>query len=519
MGRIIAALFGLFFIVSGFTSFIWNYEGIITSYLVFNTIFAWTLGGTILFFCFRKRKNKNTPDSNNAENSNNIAFNGEIMKKKWYLQTWFICLMFCMWFAIIPAIIGIILLIMQILENKKLSERYGKVDELDNKISALEQEITNKTDESTKTINSIERTISKKKSELSNIQAEISLMEKESLCKQYSFSEYSALTSEECKNKLSILRSEEQNAVKNLSVVAIDNAGKKKQVNDNVKQILRCFNSECDNALLNLSVKTIDTMRNKITKSFESLNKIFGIDGIQLKRELLEYKLEELNLVYTYELKKEQEKEQQRAIKEQMIEEEKVRREIERQKAKIEKDQSQCTNEINKLMSYIQKTNSDIEKQLYIDKIRELEDRLKELEADKQTVLDREANARAGFVYVISNIGSFGEDVYKIGMTRRLEPMDRIKELSSASVPFEFDVHAMIFSDDAPALETTLHNYFEKQSVNRVNLKKEFFRVSIDEIERVVKENFNNTVQFTRIPVAKEYHQTLDILAAENNND
>lgn len=235
----------------------------------------------------------------------------------------------------------------------------------------------------------------------------------------------------------------------------------KKELKENAKQILRSFNSECDNVLLNLSVKNIDSMRNKITKSFESLNKIFSIDGIQLDRKLLQYKLEELNLVYTYELKKEQEREQQKAIKEQMLEEEKVRREIERQKAKIEKDQTQCSNEINKLINYMQKTTSDIEKQLYIDKIKELEDKLKALEADKEAVLEREANARAGYVYVISNIGSFGDNVYKIGMTRRLEPMDRIKELGSASVPFEFDVHAMIFSDDAPSLETALHKKFE----------------------------------------------------------
>lgn len=198
-----------------------------------------------------------------------------------------------------------------------------------------------------------------------------------------------------------------------------------------------------------------------------------------------------------------------------MLEEEKVRREIERQKAKIEKDQTQCSNEINKLINYMQKTTSDVEKQLYIDKIKELEDKLKALEADKETVLEREANARAGYVYIISNIGSFGENVYKIGMTRRLEPMDRIKELGSASVPFEFDVHAMIFSDDAPSLETALHQKFEKQSMNRVNLRKEFFKVSLDDIEKVVKESYNNTVTFTRIPIAKEYNETLQILKQE----
>lgn len=268
---------------------------------------------------------------------------------------------------------------------------------------------------------------------------------------------------------------------------------------------------------MNLSVKNIDSVRSKITKSFDSLNKIFAIDGIQMTPKLLEYKLEELNLVHTYEQKKEQEREQQKAIKEQMVEEEKVRREIERQKAKLEKDQAQCSNEINKLIGYMQKTQNDVEKQLYIDKIKELEDKLKQLEADKATVLEREANVRAGYVYIISNIGSFGENIYKIGMTRRVEPMDRIKELGSASVPFEFDVHAMIFSDDAPALETALHQTFEKQSVNRVDLRKEFFRVSLDEIEAVVKDNYNNTVVFTRIPVAKEYNETLAILNQEQS--
>ena len=257
----------------------------------------------------------------------------------------------------------------------------------------------------------------------------------------------------------------------------------------------------------------------KIMKSYETLNKIFSVDGISLQKKLLEYKLEELNLVYTFEIKREQERILQKEIKEQILEEEKVRPEIEAQKAKIEKDQIQCSKEINRLMAYMQKSQNDAEKQLYIDKINELESKLKELEASKETVLEREANARAGFVYVISNIGSFGEDVYKIGMTRRLEPMDRIKELSSASVPFEFDVHAMIFADDAPALETILHQHFESQSVNRVNLRKEFFNVSLDEIEKVVKANFNNTVEFTRIPVAKEYRQTLSILASEKSSD
>lgn len=440
------------------------------------------------------------------------------MKKKWYLQTWFICILFALWPLIVPGILGIAFLILQILDNKELKKKYGAIDLLEHKISDLESEKAKKEKSMSDLVACLEQKIENKKKEQATLNNEIESLKNEAICEHYRFSDYDGLTSEECKNKLAVLKAEEQDYIKGSSFVKIFGSSSKKELNANSKQILRCFNSECDNVLLNLSVKTVDAARNKITKSFESLNKLFTVDGVQMEQKLLQYKLDELNLVYTYELKKEQEREQQKAIKEQMVEEEKVRREIERQKAKLEKDHTQCSNEINRLMGYMQKTQSDVEKQLYIDKINELEEKLKQLEADKATVLEREANARAGYVYVISNIGSFGADVYKIGMTRRLEPMDRVKELGSASVPFEFDVHAMIFSDDAPALETSLHQAFEKQSVNRVNLRKEFFRVSLDDIERVVKENFNKAVKFTRIPVAKEYNETLEILKQEQSS-
>jgi len=188
---------------------------------------------------------------------------------------------------------------------------------------------------------------------------------------------------------------------------------------------------------------------------------------------------------------------QKKLIQEQLKEEEKVRREIEREKAKIEKDETQFKNEISKLMKYLQKTDNEVEKTLYIDKIKECEEKLSELETVKSDVLNREKNTRAGFVYIISNIGSFGENIFKIGMTRRLEPMDRIKELSSASVPFEFDVHALIFSDDAPALESILHSTFREYEVNKVNHRKEFFSIPLEKIEKVVTEHHNATVQWT----------------------
>ncbi len=325
---------------------------------------------------------------------------------------------------------------------------------------------------------------------------------------------YENMRSDEIKNQLTMLRGRQDELVKNDHALVI-NADwmSKKQLNSQKKQILRCFNAECANILGSVTVKNVDTSRAKIQRSFEALNKIFEVDGVQISQNYLSSKFEELSLIYAYMVKEEEEKEQKKAIREQMVEEEKVRREIEREKQKIEKEETQFSNEINKLMSYMQKSKDDIERQLYIDKIHELEEKLRALQADKENVLQREQNTRAGFVYIISNVGSFGQRIYKIGMTRRLEPMDRIAELSSASVPFPFDVHAMIFSEDAPGLESILHNYFDSKRVNKVNPRKEFFRVNLDDIKKVVLENHNATVKFIDAPEATEYRETLRLEA------
>lgn len=121
----------------------------------------------------------------------------------------------------------------------------------------------------------------------------------------------------------------------------------------------------------------------------------------------------------------------------------------------------------------------------------------------------REANKKAGYLYVISNIGSFGEDIYKIGMTHRLDPMDRVNELGDVSVPFKFDVHSMIFSEDAPKLEKALHNAFDINKVNMVNGRKEFFKVKLENIEKVIKENYEKTVEFSRIPISEQYRESV----------
>ena len=140
------------------------------------------------------------------------------------------------------------------------------------------------------------------------------------------------------------------------------------------------------------------------------------------------------------------------------------------------------------------------------------EELLHQLEETSKAIEDvdyREANKKAGYVYIISNIGAFGENVYKIGMTRRLDPMERIDELGDASVPFKFDVHAMIFSEDAPALENQLHKAFESKKLNKINSRKEFFNVSLSEIKKVVRQNFDKTVEWTDIAEAEQYRQSI----------
>lgn len=419
--------------------------------------------------------------------------------------------------------------------NSKLEEaknNYSKeIQNLEAKITSIEKGYSEK-------VQTLEKSIKEKESDLNknlainvknlkidienlneekqNLLNELDTLKSEAIKKHFDFADFENITSEEYKNKLSISRINEENDLKNGKLLTISPyIEDKKFIANNTKQITRLFNAECDNVMNKVTIKNIDTSRNKITRSFNSLNKIFETDGIQLNQNWLQIKLDQLNTLYLYEMKKNNEKDIQKAIKEQMVEEEKVRREIEKQKQKLEKDQKQFNNEVTRMMKYLQKTSNEAEKELYMDKIRELEEKIKKLEEEKQVVLDREMNARAGFVYIISNIGSFGENIYKIGMTRRLEPMDRIKELSSASVPFEFDVHAMIFSDNAPELENILHQTFRDRSVNKVNFRKEFFKVTLDEIEDVVKRNYNKTVDFIKVPTAAEYRQTLEI---ENNN-
>ncbi|WP_338438928.1 DUF4041 domain-containing protein [Staphylococcus aureus] len=297
----------------------------------------------------------------------------------------------------------------------------------------------------------------------------------------------------------------------NLEEVKIFNVSteNKRHQNAQAKQIIRLFNAETSQLINKVNSKNIESMQNKIFKSYEGINKIFETDNVRIPETLLDIKLEMLDLMHKYQVKIEDEKIIRREERARLKEIEQAEKEMEKKLKELDKDIRHHNNEIKKLTMYLNNTDLQVEKELYIEKIRELDQSLKDLNSERENVEDRKDNAQSGFVYIISNIGSFGENVYKIGVTRRLEPMDRINELSSSSVPFEFDVHALIFSENAFELESKLHEYFKKYKVNKVNGRKEFFKVNINEIKDKVLSEHNSTVQFIDEPKAIQYRETL----------
>ena len=282
----------------------------------------------------------------------------------------------------------------------------------------------------------------------------------------------------------------------------------RKMVSDMQKLLLRAFNSECDDVIEHVRYSNLEASEKRITSSKDAISKLGTIMGISITPAYYRLKIEELHLAFEYQQKKQAEKEEQKEARARMREEAKLAKEIEEERKKLEKEQRHYQNALHKIDTQLagasETDRADIEQ-----KRAELVQQLQKIDQAFKDVDYREANQRAGYVYVISNIGAFGENVYKIGMTRRLDPMERVDELGDASVPFDFDVHAMIFSEDAPKLEAALHNAFADRKLNFVNQRREFFRVTLGEIKAVVRANFDKTVEFEDFPPAEQYRQSL----------
>jgi len=324
-------------------------------------------------------------------------------------------------------------------------------------------------------------------------------------------------TSDVYKRKLEYVREREKALIKSGEAAsgdqtwAVNNslAQGRKMVNDLIKLLLRSFNNECDYCVDNVTFNNIEASKNRIEKSFEACNRLGKIAQVSISERYKELKYEELYVAFEYMQKKEEEKEEAKIARAELREQQKLEREIREARERIAKERKHFSAAIKDYEAKLKSAVDEKERALIVKNLEEARAHFEDLTKEEKVIDYREQNAKAGYVYVISNIGAFGENVYKIGMTRRLEPMERVDELGDASVPFSFDVHAMVFSDNAPALEAKLHEHFHRSRINKMNDRKEFFRADINEIEKVLKENYDKIVDVVKEAPAEQYRESL----------
>lgn len=388
-------------------------------------------------------------------------------------------------------------------ELKEAANAQSKVRELEARLTQLRKDVA----VTEQTLRDLDAEILNKREQIITLDDDLMLQEYGLYQPQYDFQK-----ADEYKARLAEIREEQKASVRGGTAVTGNNnwtvngskAQGKKMLKDMQKLLLRAFNSECDELVEKVKYNSYDSALKRMHSSAEAISKLGAIMDVSITKEYLNLKRDELRLALEYRIKKEEEKEAIKEARAEMREAAKLQRELEEQRKKMEKEQTHYQKALITLMKQLETADESAKADL-LEKKAELEGRLSDIDVSMQDLDYRAANQKAGYVYIISNIGSFGPDVYKIGMTRRLVPQERIDELGDASVPFNFDVHAMIFSDDAPKLEAALHNAFSDRKLNMVNQRREFFRVSLDEIKAEVKKNFDKTVEFVAVPDADQY--------------
>ncbi|MCT4593136.1 MAG: GIY-YIG nuclease family protein [Anaeromicrobium sp.] len=480
--------------------------------------------------------------------------------RPWYLNTWFIFLLGIFSFLIIPAPICIALIVKQHKHDKSFCSnlRRNIEKELDEKAKQIintaniesEKIINNANAEAKQITESLQKTIQDKTNadeKLNTLVIEIEKLEKKeaSLSKKVTNLQIAqkSITSSvkyyrqygECEEfntnildlvyptiilpthsmDIKALRSRSKTIQKQIEKLLIEYDKRyTTKANKSIYSLMTiALQSELQNILYNLKYDKIDNAKDAIEKMTNKYLTIAG-DGnksiygtlVKFIGEIQSHFMDLVDTEYEYYTKREREKEEQRALKEQMRQEAEERKQLEKERKKIEAEESKYSTEISTVNELIQNEKDDNKLKQLEERLKLLESQLAQVESKKEEIVSLQ-NGKAGYVYIISNIGSFGDEVFKVGMTRRLEPMDRIKELGGASVPFSFDIHSFIFSEDAPALENKLHKILDSNRVNKVNLRKEFFRVSIDDLENITNE-IDPTAEFKRSILAQEYRQS-----------
>jgi Meiotically Up-regulated Gene 113 (MUG113) protein/uncharacterized protein DUF4041 len=313
----------------------------------------------------------------------------------------------------------------------------------------------------------------------------------------------------EAGQKLAQIRNHVRAMIKNQDVAECDYVEEKRK-RMAIAFVTDAFNGKVDSIMTSVKHNNYGKLEQKIKDSYSLVNhngKAFR--NAHIKQRFLEVILEQLKFaVATQELKR-IDLEEQREIKAQMREEERARREYAKAIKEAEKEEKMLQKALQEARKRMEEARAE-ERDAFASQLQHLEEKLREAEARGERAMSMAQMTRQGHVYIISNEGSFGEQVFKIGLTRRLEPLDRVKELGDASVPFQFDIHAMIHAEDAPALERELQNCFTEQRLNKVNLRKEFFRIPISAIKERV-EQLGHEVHWTLKAEAAEYHESKEI--------
>lgn len=408
--------------------------------------------------------------------------------------------------------------------ERELTDRACKAEEdlteqLSRKRTALNNQCLaaeRKADEARSTLSTLEN-------QVGELQGKLRKLEELSYLEEFGFYEFrhSFETSGQFAAALDAVRDHQKRALKDKRAAICDTSWTvgdskregEKMVNGVLRMMLRAFNGESDACISRVKYNNIDTMRSRIEASSKAINDFGKTLNCQITDQYLGFKLEELELSYEYQAKKQQEAEEQRRIREQMREEERALKEAEKAREVADKEERRYRKALEEARRELESAAAGQQQRL-LREIEELNARLAETENLKQRAQSMAELTRSGHVYVISNVGSFGDRVFKIGMTRRLEPMDRVNELGDASVPFPFDVHAMLYSTDAPTLENQLHKRFDQRRLNLINGRKEFFQVAIEEIEVALNEFTHQNpalkarMELTKVAEAEQYRQS-----------
>jgi len=393
-------------------------------------------------------------------------------------------------------------------ERNELEERFGALSEKYRPISSIEDEVQRLRvieDDQRRMVEEVRSEYAEKRKLLDKLKAQVAIFDE-----TLSFAELGVYEphfefgdGEEFKSAIKKVRDRQKRMVSDKTAAvcpanwSVDGSASKGQtmVNRQMRLTMRAFNNECEAAIANTRWNNVNAMERRIENAATQIDKANESMQLYIAPAYVGLKIEELRLTHEY-------REHQKAEKDERAE----RARLEREEKKLIADAAKAEKEEQRYQELLDKAR--MEAGVDETRIAELEASLAEAHAAKERAQAMAEMTRSGYVYIISNIGSFGEDVVKIGLTRRLNPDDRVRELGDASVPFLFDTHAMIYSDEAPALEGALHKEFEDRRINAANMRKEFFRVNLEEVEEAVR-RLAPEASFFADREAQEWHETL----------